>query len=62
MIADSSPLLGACPLFMMSRTWFWVIIPPMIVLTQLSLEAIKSPAALCSSKVGYAMHPERHTE
>ena len=28
------------------------IIPPMIVLTQLSLEAINAPVPLCNSKVG----------
>jgi len=37
-----SSVSGAYPLFRMSRIWFVVIIPPMMVLSQLSLEAIKA--------------------
>ena len=37
-----------------SRTWSLVIIPPIIVVLQLSLEAIKAPVPSCSSKVGLA--------
>ena len=39
---------------MMSRTWSAVIIPPMIVVIQLSLDAIKAPVPSCSSNVGLA--------
>ena len=38
----------------MSLTWSLVIIPPIIVALQLSLDAIKSPVPSCSSKVGLA--------
>src|SRR5947199_115882 len=54
MIADSLPLVGARPLLMISWTWSCVIMPPIIVVCQSSLEAIKVPAALCSSSVGLA--------
>ena len=39
---------------LMSCTWLLVIIPPIIVCCQLSLEAIKAPRASCSSNVGLA--------
>ena len=38
-----------------------VMMPPMIVCCQLSLEAIKAPLPLCSSNVGSARDSERHT-
>ena len=54
MIADSLPSAGASPLAVMSRTWSLVMIPPIIVVLQLSLEAIKAPVLSCSSNVGLA--------
>ena len=53
MIADSLPSCGAsrwCDV----PTWSLVIIPPIIVVLQLSLEAIKAPVLSCSSNVGSA--------
>src|SRR5436190_213310 len=52
MIADSLPSVGARPLSRMSWTWLCVIMPPIIVVCQLSLDAIKAPAPLCNSNVG----------
>src|SRR5437773_7793846 len=54
MIADSLGAVGACPLFWIAATWPAVIIPPIIVCCQLSLEAIKAPVPSCSSNVGSA--------
>jgi hypothetical protein len=36
MIADSLPSAGASPLALISRTWLVVMIPPIIVVLQLS--------------------------
>ena len=54
MIADSLGSPGAWPLSGYRGTWSLVIIPPIIVCCQLSLEAIKAPVPSCSSSVGSA--------
>src|SRR6266702_3148826 len=52
MIADSLGSPGASPLLIISWTWSWVIMPPMMVVCQLSLRPIKAPVPSCSSRVG----------
>ena len=47
MIADSLAAVGSVPAALnISLTWSLVIIPPITVVRQLSLEAIKAPAAI----------------